>query len=212
MKRTVRIALLVMLTAGMFYLPGITTPEVSAQAKQDFLLVNKTGIEINALYVTPHNSKEWGDDILGADTLAKNADIDIVFRPKEKAKFWDLRIEDEDGNFIEWDSLNLTEISSVTLYYKNGKATAIFDDFAPDLTGNWAGYYDDGGRSPYVWSIRQTGSTLSIMDARKGGTTKSRGTLQGNKVRALDFATQNGKLSADGTRITWSDGVVWVKQ
>ena len=129
MKNLIRIALLALLTAGIFYLPGVTTPSVSAQAAaaQDFLLVNKTGIEINALYVTPHKSKDWGDDILGADTLAVDADLEIVFHPRETAKLWDLRIEDEDGNFIEWDSLNLIKIAKLTLYYKNQKATAIIE-------------------------------------------------------------------------------------
>ena len=127
MKRTIRIALLVMLTAGIFYFPGVSTVEVAAQADQDFLLVNKTGIEIYALYVTPHNSDDWGDDILGADTLAKNDDIEIVFHRKEKARLWDLRIEDEDGNFIEWENFNLLKISKITLYYKNRKPTAIVE-------------------------------------------------------------------------------------
>lgn len=127
MKRIVRIALLVMLTAGIYYFPGVSTVEVSAQADQDFLLVNKTGIEIYALYVTPHNSDDWGDDVLGADTLAAGADIEIVFHRKEKAKLWDLRIEDEDGNFIEWENFNLLKISKVTLFYKNRKPTAIVE-------------------------------------------------------------------------------------
>ena len=42
----------------------------------------------------------------------------------EKAAMWDLRIEDKQGNSIEWENLNLLEISKVTLNYKDGKATA----------------------------------------------------------------------------------------
>lgn len=95
--------------------------------EQDFLLVNNTGVEINALYVTPHNAKAWGDDILGVATLPAGESVEITFAPKEKAKYWDLRIEDEDGAFIEWDSLNLLTISTVKLYFKNGKATAIVE-------------------------------------------------------------------------------------
>lgn len=115
----------VLFVFGIFFLAAAT--EAMAQAAQDFTLVNKTGVEINALYVTPHNSKDWGDDILGADTLPVNQELDITFLPKERAKLWDLRVEDEDGNFIEWDSLNLLTISKVTLYYKNGKATATIE-------------------------------------------------------------------------------------
>lgn len=110
-----------LITIGILSFAAIS---IKAQGAQDFTLVNKTGVEIYALYVTPHNADAWGDDILGADTLASNGTLDITFSRKEKAKFWDLRVEDEDGNFIEWDKLNLLEISTVTLFYKNGKATA----------------------------------------------------------------------------------------
>lgn len=103
---------------------AIAATEASAQAAQDFLLVNKTGVEINALYITPHNADDWGEDILGVGTLPNNNESDISFSRAEKAKLWDLRIEDADGEFIEWESLNLLTISKVTLYYKNGKATA----------------------------------------------------------------------------------------
>ena len=91
------------------------------------MVVNKTGIEIYALYVTPNNSDDWGDDILGADTLPNNNELDIVFNRKEKATYWDIRIEDADGNYIEWDKFNLRKISKITLYYKNRKPTAIIE-------------------------------------------------------------------------------------
>lgn len=207
MKRIVKNILVILLTVGAFSAASIM--EVAAQSRQDFTVINKTGVEIHALYITPHNAKDWGDDILGVDTLAQNASVDIVFSRKERAKYWDLRVEDADGNFIEWENFNLLEISTVTLYYKNGKATAVFDENLANLNGVWLGYYEDGTISPYIWNIGQTGSTIAIeSDDRK---TKSRGTITGNKVYAQDFATKNGVLSADGNRITWSDGVVWVR-
>jgi hypothetical protein len=207
MKAIRRLGTAIFLIAGIF-----STAQISAQrSEHTFIVVNKTNVVINALYVTPHNAKDWGEDILGADTLAPNEDLGIILERRETAKLWDLRVEDEDGNFIEWDKLSLRDLYSVSLYYKNGNATAVFDEFVADVEGTWTGYYDDGTRSPYVWSIRQNGANLTITDA-KGGKTRSRGTIKGSSVRALDFATQNGRLSADGTRITWSDKVVWIRQ
>ncbi len=205
MKKNIRNWLSVLFVFGAFYLCAAT-----AMSAQDFTVINKTGFEIHALYMTPHNAKQWGGDILGVDTLAQNDSVDIVFSRKEKSKLWDLRVEDEDGAFIEWENFNLLEITSVTLYYKNGKATAIFNENLADLNGVWLGYYDDGTISEYVWNIGQTGSTIMIQDAN-GGKTKSRGSIKGSNVLAQDFATQNGRLSADGNRIIWSDGVVWVR-
>jgi hypothetical protein len=95
-----------------------------AQGKQDFTVVNQTGVEIHELYVSPHSADDWEEDILGRDTLPSGESVDITFSPKERAKLWDLKIVDSKGNSIEWESLNLLEISKVTLHYKNGKAWA----------------------------------------------------------------------------------------
>jgi hypothetical protein len=91
---------------------------------QDFTLLNSTGVEIHALYVSPADKNEWGSDILGKDTLASGQTAEISFDPTEEAAKWDLKVSDEKGNSIEWSDLDLTEISKVTLNYKGGKATA----------------------------------------------------------------------------------------
>jgi hypothetical protein len=97
----------------------------SAAGAQDFKLINETGVEINALYVSPSNSDDWEEDILGQDTLAAGQSLDVKFNRDEKAAMWDLRVEDKAGNFIVWEDLNLLEINELTLNYKDGKATAI---------------------------------------------------------------------------------------
>jgi hypothetical protein len=97
---------------------------------QDFELVNKTGVEINALYVSPSASDEWGEDILGADTLADGATVEIKFNTGSKAKLWDLRVEDGEGNPIIWTKLNLLKITKITLFYnaKKKEATATTEE------------------------------------------------------------------------------------
>jgi hypothetical protein len=85
--------------------------------KQDFTLVNKTGVEIFSVFVSPTKVAEWGEDILGRDTLPPGESVDIIFDRSEKAKYWDLMVTDEDGNALTWEKLNLLEISTVTIYY-----------------------------------------------------------------------------------------------
>jgi len=103
----------------------------------------------------------------------------------------------------------LVALFTTGLFYFPAISTARSAD-VPNLNGKWVGYYEDGTKSEYVWAIRQTGSTLAIENVG-GKTAKSKGHVEGNKVIAQDFATQKGKLSADGTKITWTDGVVWKK-
>ena len=97
----------------------------SQSAAQDFTLDNKTGVEIHAVHIAPHDVDDWEEDILGRDTLPEGETVDIKFTRGETAENWDLRIEDSKGNAIEWESLNLLEISKLTLYYENGRARAV---------------------------------------------------------------------------------------
>ena len=91
---------------------------------QDFTLVNKTGVEIHALHVSPADANKWGPDILGKDTLEDGQSVEIKFHEDEEAEKWDLRVEDKEGHAIEWEDLNLMKINKVTLHYSDGKATA----------------------------------------------------------------------------------------
>jgi hypothetical protein len=108
--------------------PAAAANSNSASAQQsgaqDFTLVNETGVEIDKVYISPHDKDDWEEDILGEDTLASGKSVDIKFHRDETAAEWDLRVEDSKGNSIEWENLNLLKISKLTLHYKDGKATA----------------------------------------------------------------------------------------
>ncbi len=95
-------------------------------AAQDFTLVNQTGVEIDKVFISPHEKDDWEEDILGKDTLPAGQSVDIKFNRTETAADWDLRIEDKEGNAIEWENLNLLKISKLTLHYDQAtkKATA----------------------------------------------------------------------------------------
>jgi hypothetical protein len=95
-----------------------------AQGKQDVTVVNKTGVIINELHVTPSDADEWGEDILGKDALDLDEECDIEFDPKEDVCLWDLRIADSDGNAIEWEKIDLCKAVKIVLHYKDGKAWA----------------------------------------------------------------------------------------
>ena len=101
-------------------------PPARPEAKQDFTLHNKTGVEIHSLHVSPHNVDDWQEDVLGRDTLSDDESIEISFSPKERAAFWDLKVTDDEGTAIVWEKLNLLEISEITLHFdaKSGQATA----------------------------------------------------------------------------------------
>ena len=113
----------VILAFGMLGIFLVATAYARA-GKQDFILHNRTGVEIHEVYVSPHTANEWEEDVLGKDTLADGDSVKITFEDREKHAHWDLKVVDGKGNSIEWEDLNLVEISEVTLHYKDGKAWA----------------------------------------------------------------------------------------
>ncbi|HYR77522.1 MAG TPA: hypothetical protein VEM96_17030 [Pyrinomonadaceae bacterium] len=104
----------------------LTATAFARSGPQDFILHNQTGVEINSLYVSPHSSNDWEEDILGQDTLASGESLKITFDDRDKHVHWDLKVTDHEGNSLEWDDLNLIEISEVTLHWdaKAGKGWA----------------------------------------------------------------------------------------
>jgi hypothetical protein len=89
-------------------------PAASAGAP-DFTVVNFAGTNHYAIYVSPHDSAGWEENLLGRDPLFDGDIVKIRFSPEEKAARWDLRIEDVDGNNAEWKNLDLRSISKITL-------------------------------------------------------------------------------------------------
>ena len=121
MNKTIKtVALSLFAVAGL----ALVAVSTATAGDQDFKLVNRTGVEIHALHVAPHSSDEWGADILGKDTLEDGESLNTTFPNKTRSAHWDIRIEDEKGNSLTWESIDLLEVSEVILHYKDGKAWA----------------------------------------------------------------------------------------
>jgi len=98
---------------------------VFAQAKKhEFILRNQTGVEIHQLFLSPHSSDDWAQDVLGRDTLPDGEAVQINFDDRDKHDVWDLKVVDGKGASITWEKLDLTKVSDVTIHYKEGKAWA----------------------------------------------------------------------------------------
>lgn len=111
-----------LLAFGLAMAVAVTT---ASAGKQDFTLVNRTGLTIVAVYISASNVDSWEEDVLGVDVLKDGESVFIQFSPKETAKKWDLKIVDEDGDEAIWTGLRLDRISKVTLRYnKEGEPVA----------------------------------------------------------------------------------------
>jgi len=117
-----KIAVLLMICAA-----GLLAGAVVLRAQNirfDFTLVNKTGVDIIKVFISPSEEDDWGEDVLDVDVLEDAESVELEFDEEEVAELWDLKVEDEDGTAIIWEGLDLTEIMSCTLKIVQGKPVA----------------------------------------------------------------------------------------
>ncbi len=115
------------LIAAALALVAVASVTVTAAQRRnlDFTLVNKTGVDIMEVYLSPTSDNEWGEDVMGKDILANGEKVDITFSSAETECNWDLKIVDEDDDDIIWTKLNLCTANEITLLYEGKKPTAI---------------------------------------------------------------------------------------
>jgi len=88
----------------------------------DFKMVNKTGYQIDEVYASPASANTWGSDIMGKDALANDAAVNISFPHGGSACKFDLKVKYNDGDTAEWNSVDLCQYETITLYW-DGKQT-----------------------------------------------------------------------------------------
>ena len=86
----------------------------------DFTLTNRTGYDIDSVYVVPSKQRDWGIDRLGKSILADGRSRFLAFNKSGNTCIYDLSVgwvgysEDEDS---VWERINLCEIHTITLRY-----------------------------------------------------------------------------------------------
>jgi hypothetical protein len=187
---------------------GVCVSGIVNAGDQDFVLVNKTGVEIHSVYVSPSDQEEWGEDVMGEDTLPDGAKVEIKFSRKEKAELWDIKVTDGEGTSITWENLNLMEIAKVTLVFnaKTGQATAQVEGAAAE-----------GGAQDFVL-VNQTGVEIHSVfispsdQAKWGEDVMGEDTLpNGAKVEIKFSPAEEAELwdikvtDGEGGSITWEE-------
>jgi len=99
-------------------------PALAEDAKQDFLLVNKTGYELHAVYVSPSHADDWGDDVMGDNTIPDGGRVEIKFHRAVKTCSWDLKvIYTVDSSSAVWHDIDLCTVEKITIKYNKNTDT-----------------------------------------------------------------------------------------
>lgn len=79
-----------------------------------FDLINNSSVTLHELYVAPHESDNWEEDIMGTDTLASGETVSVTIADGKDTCDYDMRFVAEDGSVLE-RNVNLCEMGSFTL-------------------------------------------------------------------------------------------------
>ncbi|MBN9562521.1 MAG: hypothetical protein J0H14_17615 [Alphaproteobacteria bacterium] len=91
-------------------------------SEADFKLVNRTGYQIDSVYVSPASSKSWGRDIMGRDAVADGESVKITFPHRDAVCHFDIKVKYNDGDEAEWGNVDLCQYETVSLFW-DGKQT-----------------------------------------------------------------------------------------
>jgi hypothetical protein len=103
------------IATGMLW-AGVALGSTAWAADADFKLINRTGFDIEKIYISPTNRNQWGRDRLGEWKLLNNQSKVFRFGDTKNCR-QDIRVEFSDGDELEWDNLNLCTLSQITLRY-----------------------------------------------------------------------------------------------
>ena len=84
----------------------------------DFTLKNKTGYQIDEVYVSPHSHDNWGRDRMGEDALADGERVDIKFPHGGTACRFDIKVKyHDDDSTAEWGDVDLCRYNAISLFW-----------------------------------------------------------------------------------------------
>jgi hypothetical protein len=119
MRRTI-------IAAAAAAVAGLLPTLAHAQGRQDFALVNRTGYQIDEVYVGPTSSPNWGRDLLGQNVLANNQVFNVRFGAATSECMWDIKVVYNDGDTSEFRRVNLCQVSRVNLFWNRQAGTTRF--------------------------------------------------------------------------------------
>jgi hypothetical protein len=88
--------------------------------KQDFVLVNMTGYNVNAVKLSHISWSDWSKNVLGGGGL-RHAEYTTIRFPDIGGQYWDIRVELDNGSAFELRQVDLYAAIGIVLKYRSGR-------------------------------------------------------------------------------------------
>ncbi|GGC19799.1 hypothetical protein GCM10011371_04380 [Novosphingobium marinum] len=88
-----------------------------ASAEEVLTIVNRTGYPLAQIYISPSDTNDWEENLLGRSGLANGRQWRIDFSRSANTCIWDMRIVYADGYVYDWGGLNLCRFATAIITY-----------------------------------------------------------------------------------------------
>ncbi len=107
-----KVLLFLVLSLIMLFCVGCGKSESKAETIDFPVTVqNNTGVDIYCLYASVSGTDEWEEDILADEVLEDGDSCEITFTVDADSLVWDWKIEDYEGNTLEFYDLDFSDCS-----------------------------------------------------------------------------------------------------
>lgn len=106
--RLAAVPAVIAVVAALWAIPAFADP-------RDFNVANNTSIVLTHVYVSPSDTSNWGDDILGRDVLDVGENVDVTFRKFDGTTcLYDVKVVGQQGQSGVLYKVDLCSINTVT--------------------------------------------------------------------------------------------------
>ena len=107
-----KVSLAILLTLGILF----STVTFARTHFESFVIVNRTGKDIKAIYLSPNDANKWKRYYAPYGEIIENGDsADIDFDGDSRVRFWDLRCTFTNGRSETYDSVEIFDGVRITL-------------------------------------------------------------------------------------------------
>lgn len=190
------------------------TEMVSESVTFPLTVINNTGEDIYELYASVVHTDDWEEDILGANILESGDSFVINFEITEDTLVWDFKIENEDGDMLEFYDVDFSDYhmeGAMLIFNADGTATMANegDDIleGDDADGEFIGlngtyhYMDSDGNVISSIEISQDGQFCDFVLHN----TELNYDIVSGEGKVIDGKTVQIPLTGFTVFCTWSD-------
>jgi hypothetical protein len=89
--------------------------------RQDFVLFNDTGYNIEGVFLAHVSWEGWSEDVLGNRVLVNKAYTTVKFSGVGGSRYWNIKVALENGRTFQISEVDLIDAEGILLTFRNGR-------------------------------------------------------------------------------------------